>query len=85
MFWKAISPNVCHTCSHAHTHTHTLTHTTFSILAAMGLIVIALGTGGIKPCVSALGGDQFEEGQVREVLTYHHSKILVGHVMLTIL
>ncbi|XP_014296169.2 peptide transporter family 1 [Microplitis demolitor] len=28
----------------------------FSIL---GLLLIALGTGGIKPCVSAFGGDQF--------------------------
>lgn len=24
-----------------------------------GLLLIALGTGGIKPCVAALGGDQF--------------------------
>jgi len=30
------------------------------------LILIALGTGGIKPCVSAFGGDQFEAGQVRK-------------------
>ncbi|XP_048453915.1 solute carrier family 15 member 1 [Rhincodon typus] len=32
-------------------------------LAVVGLILIALGTGGIKPCVSAFGGDQFEEHQ----------------------
>lgn len=25
----------------------------------LGLFLIALGTGGIKPCVSAFGGDQF--------------------------
>lgn len=25
----------------------------------IGLLLIALGTGGIKPCVSAFGGDQF--------------------------
>lgn len=33
-------------------------------LSMIGLVLIALGTGGIKPCVSAFGGDQFEEGQV---------------------
>ncbi|XP_038674397.1 solute carrier family 15 member 1-like isoform X2 [Scyliorhinus canicula] len=35
-------------------------------LAMVGLILIALGTGGIKPCVSAFGGDQFEDNQVKE-------------------
>ena len=29
-----------------------------------GLILIGLGTGGIKPCVSAFGGDQFASDQV---------------------
>lgn len=32
-------------------------------LASVGLIVIAFGTGGIKPCVSAFGGDQFSKDQ----------------------
>ena len=36
----------------------------YSSLAALGLVTIALGTGGIKPCVSAFGGDQFKENQV---------------------
>lgn len=35
----------------------------------VGLALIALGTGGIKPCVSAFGGDQFEKGQVRACVT----------------
>ncbi|OWK00757.1 hypothetical protein Celaphus_00016795 [Cervus elaphus hippelaphus] len=35
----------------------------FKALSMIGLVLIALGTGGIKPCVSAFGGDQFEEGQ----------------------
>ncbi|XP_006832125.1 PREDICTED: solute carrier family 15 member 1 [Chrysochloris asiatica] len=35
-------------------------------LSMIGLLLIALGTGGIKPCVSAFGGDQFEEGQEKQ-------------------
>ncbi|NXX78852.1 S15A1 protein, partial [Urocolius indicus] len=35
-------------------------------LAMVGLILIALGTGGIKPCVSAFGGDQFEDHQEKQ-------------------
>lgn len=35
-------------------------------LSMIGLGLIALGTGGIKPCVSAFGGDQFEEGQEKQ-------------------
>ncbi|XP_076841661.1 solute carrier family 15 member 1 [Brachyhypopomus gauderio] len=39
-------------------------------LAMVGLLLIALGTGGIKPCVSAFGGDQFEEHQTRQRSTF---------------
>ena len=35
----------------------TYLHSEFSLI---GLALIALGTGGIKPCVSAFGGDQFK-------------------------
>uniref|UniRef100_H2UFI5 Solute carrier family 15 member 2 n=1 Tax=Takifugu rubripes TaxID=31033 RepID=H2UFI5_TAKRU len=35
-------------------------------LSMIGLILIAFGTGGIKPCVSAFGGDQFDEENVKE-------------------
>nr|XP_009666164.1 PREDICTED: solute carrier family 15 member 2 isoform X4 [Struthio camelus australis] len=38
----------------------------YKILSMIGLFLIALGTGGIKPCVSAFGGDQFEEEHTSE-------------------
>ena len=37
----------------------------FRALSMVGLVLIAMGTGGIKPCVAAFGGDQFEDHQVR--------------------
>ncbi|XP_076579539.1 solute carrier family 15 member 1b [Chaetodon auriga] len=39
-------------------------------LSMVGLILIALGTGGIKPCVAAFGGDQFEEHQEKQRSTF---------------
>uniref|UniRef100_A0A8C8SPA6 Solute carrier family 15 member 2 n=1 Tax=Pelusios castaneus TaxID=367368 RepID=A0A8C8SPA6_9SAUR len=36
------------------------------VLSMIGLALIALGTGGIKPCVAAFGGDQFEEEHTKE-------------------
>ncbi|XP_031435123.1 solute carrier family 15 member 1 [Clupea harengus] len=39
-------------------------------LSMIGLLLIALGTGGIKPCVSAFGGDQFEDHQTRQRSTF---------------
>ncbi|XAR61700.1 Peptide-transporting ATPase [Bertholletia excelsa] len=33
----------------------------------VSLALIALGTGGIKPCVSSFGADQFDEGDPKEV------------------
>lgn len=35
-----------------------------------GLVVIGFGTGGIKPCVSAFGADQFDKGQERMLSIY---------------
>ncbi|XP_049733730.1 solute carrier family 15 member 2 isoform X1 [Elephas maximus indicus] len=40
------------------------------VLAVIGLSLIALGTGGIKPCVAAFGGDQFEEKHAEERTRY---------------
>lgn len=41
-----------------------------TILSMVGLSLIALGTGGIKPCVAAFGGDQFEEKHAEERTRY---------------
>ncbi|XP_054915057.1 solute carrier family 15 member 1b [Poeciliopsis prolifica] len=44
---------------------------TFHIaLSMVGLLLIALGTGGIKPCVAAFGGDQFNEDQDKQRSTF---------------
>ncbi|XP_029170893.1 peptide transporter family 1-like isoform X2 [Nylanderia fulva] len=42
-------------------------------LSMLGLLLIALGTGGIKPCVSAFGGDQFILPQQERYLTMFFS------------
>ncbi|XP_054940971.1 solute carrier family 15 member 2 isoform X2 [Physeter macrocephalus] len=41
-----------------------------TVLSMVGLSLIALGTGGIKPCVAAFGGDQFEEKHAKERTRY---------------
>lgn len=48
-------------------------HTVISpkIALYIGLLLIAFGSGGIKPCVSAFGGDQFKlPEQTAQVATY---------------
>jgi dipeptide/tripeptide permease len=37
---------------------------------AVGLTLIGIGTGGIKPCVSSFGGDQFEPDQTEELSVF---------------
>ena len=39
-------------------------------LCLIGLILIAFGTGGIKPCVSAFGGDQIKKGDPTLLATF---------------
>lgn len=39
-------------------------------LSMVGLFLIALGTGGIKPCVAAFGGDQFANHQEKQRRTF---------------
>ena len=50
----------------------------------IGLLLIAIGTGGIKPCVSALGGDQFISDQkygIDRFYNYFYMAINVGAIL----
>ncbi|KYN38878.1 Solute carrier family 15 member 1 [Trachymyrmex septentrionalis] len=57
--------------------------------AILGLILIAVGTGGIKPCVSAFGGDQFvlpqQEKQLAMFFSIFYFSINTGSLISTIL
>ncbi|XP_022110744.1 solute carrier family 15 member 1-like isoform X2 [Acanthaster planci] len=53
-----------------------------------GLFFIALGTGGIKPCVSAFGGDQFsadQEEHIAKFFSVFYFSINAGSVISTFL
>lgn len=43
---------------------------TFSGLDLLGLVVISVGTGGVKACVAAFGADQFPQGYVTMISVY---------------
>ncbi|XP_011866466.1 PREDICTED: solute carrier family 15 member 1 isoform X2 [Vollenhovia emeryi] len=55
----------------------------------LGLFLIALGTGGIKPCVSAFGGDQFilpqQERQLAMFFSLFYFSINTGSLISTLL
>ena len=54
----------------------------------IGLLLIAIGSGGIKPCVSANVGDQFKEDQkdkMREVFNIFYFTINFGSFFATLL
>ncbi|KAF8787159.1 Solute carrier family 15 member 2 like protein [Argiope bruennichi] len=48
-----------------------LTVTAMRTLSLIGLILVALSSGGLKPCLSAFGGDQFENHQEKEREQYY--------------
>jgi len=59
---------------------------THKILSSIGLFVIAVGTGGIKPCVSAFGGDQFkphQDGYRRSFFSLFYFAINAGSLVST--
>ncbi|KAI4885389.1 hypothetical protein NFI96_020342, partial [Prochilodus magdalenae] len=52
-------------------HDGTPDNMTFHVsLSMVGLFLIAVGTGGIKPCVAAFGGDQFQDHQEKQRSTF---------------
>ena len=54
-------------------------------LTLLGLAVIAVGTGGIKPCVAAFAGDQFElpeqEKEVQRFFSIFYLSINIGSLV----
>ncbi|XP_065888758.1 solute carrier family 15 member 2-like [Dysidea avara] len=62
--------------------------TAYRVMTFGGLALIALGTGGIKPCVSAFGGDQFKEHQkhlLSKFFSIFYFSINAGSVISTLL
>lgn len=55
----------------------------------IGLLIIAFGTGGIKPCVSAFGGDQFvrpqQDKQLEQFFSIFYFSINAGSLISTYL
>ena len=50
--------------------------------------MIAFGTGGIKPCVSAFGGDQFDpsqKSQLKQFFAFFYLSINLGSLISTVL
>ncbi|XP_062908584.1 solute carrier family 15 member 2 isoform X1 [Mobula hypostoma] len=62
-------------------------HTIHVVLSILGLFLIAVGTGGIKPCVAAFGGDQFGDDQTferRRFFSFFYLSINAGSLLSTI-
>lgn len=47
-------------------------------LAVVGLTLIAVGTGGIKPCVATFGGDQFQLPEQQDQLARFFSRFITA-------
>ena len=61
----------------------------FRAVSFIGLFLIAIGTGGIKPCVAAFGAEQFElpqqESQMKSFFSWFYAAINSGALISTIL
>lgn len=59
----------------------------FRAFSLTGLLIIAIGTGGIKPCVSAFGGDQFvrpqQDRQLETFFSIFYISINAGSLLST--
>ncbi|VDL78443.1 unnamed protein product [Nippostrongylus brasiliensis] len=67
-FWTIFSVSILYACGQVVLAVASIKNKESSVHPWMdltGLVIIGFGTGGIKPCVSAFGGDQFEVGQER--------------------
>lgn len=47
-------------------------------IAIVGLILIALGTGGIKPCACTFGGDQFQLPEQQDQLAKFFNRFIIA-------
>lgn len=58
-------------------------------ISLLGLFFIAFGTGGIKPCVSSFGGDQFvlpqQSLQLQQFFSFFYFSINSGSMISTFL
>ncbi|KAF8354384.1 pept-1 [Pristionchus pacificus] len=72
-FWTIFSVSILYTIGQitlAIASTQNWTSSIHPWLDLTGLVIIGFGTGGIKPCVSAFGADQFDKGQERMLSIY---------------
>ena len=59
--------------------------TSFREMSLVGLLFVAIGAGGVRPCVTAFGGDQFQlpdqEKELKSFFTYYYIACNVGSLI----